>query len=265
MNKLKKAIANLDSYLGKDSSGLSRLKAVSLCAAEIRKDAAAARDEAESLRAECERLSRRVISLESSLSASSAESQRLASLVRQQALDLSRAADEAARLQKEINSHLQPTEIPEPDERDPGGKVNGSDLSPLVRDMPAFIRLFDSLRREMRVAPQGGGLTGGDPRCFSLEKLVGSYSDAEMLKLGKFVLCYSLVFGPVAILAEYRWKTAKTRGWVFSDNQMAKCFRWFCKNNVDMRDEDERARGGDPRIGRSQNIDFNSGRGVRYE
>jgi hypothetical protein len=267
MNKLKKAVSDLENYLGKDGEGIRLLTAISKHCVEIRKEAAECRQQSAEKDDRISSLVSAMQQSESTVAALRIAVQKEKDIATQKAYEIESLSSELKKAKSQIEKWAEPIEMPVRDEqrdRATGDKraLSEEKLPPLVQSMPKFMQVFDSLRMEMRYAPGAGFKKGGEARTYMLEDLVSSYSDSELLRLGKFVVCYCLSYGPCAFYAETTWKSTVVSGRAFSDSQLARIFRWFAKNNTDLRTDEEKLRGvkntGKRRLGSSLDIDKNS-------
>lgn len=249
MNKIKTAIADLQAYLNKDRHGVQLLAEVSKQTNAVRKELAAANEKLASQK-------NFVVSLQEQIATLQAESADMKRQLQIRDAEIQQKTLEAKQQQAALNEATAALDkifpATEPLERDVKAAARSgllrakseTELPVLLQNTKKYAQVFDSLRREVRVCPKffSNGDTK-DIRRVHLEDLVNDYSDAELLKLGKFVVCFALMFDNLVVSPTARWRDTVVMGKTFSDSQLRKLSVWFGSLNVDMRDDDERARG----------------------
>lgn len=249
MNKIKTAIADLHAYLNKDRHGVQLLAEVSKHTNAVRKELAAANEKLASQK-------NFVVSLQEQIATLQAESADMKRQLQIRDAEIQQKTLEAKQQQAALNEATAALDkifpATEPLERDVKAAAGSgllraqseTELPVLLQRTKKFAQVFDSLRREVHVCPKF--FSHGDMKHIKrvhLEDLVNDYSDAELLKLGKFVVCFTLMFDNLVVSPTARWRDTVVLGKTFSDSQLRKITVWFGSLNADMRDDSERAKG----------------------
>ena len=195
MNKLKKAIHELRSYLGRDTRGLELLAAVEIVANDVRKQASAAQSSAaDAVEAKDKALSR-LRATEITLTDITSRLQKSEAQVAQLAGDVRHWRSEAASATGELN-RIFGTE---------GGTIEQSNLL----DFNALARQMKAVRKWKWFCPKAesgeifsvGMQVSTKKTKFHLETLISNLSNEQLLALGRFVAVMALMGVPCWIEA----------------------------------------------------------------
>jgi hypothetical protein len=273
MHRIKKAINDLENYLGRDTQGLKLLAKVAELANELRKEASTATEAADT---DKKRAAERLTELRSVAAARDQlqhESTRLEAKIRQHARDLAAAQSQLQEseqaLEELLDEVVPPFAVPEYDTR-PASSAEameekfGGDFPEFLKDIAGYTSLLNGVRREMRVAPrclgvknakqilegvddigdkyrQGGhrnrtsehGTPCEGPMAsvvYELTDIISNFSGHELMKLGRFVACITLLGPPVQILTRTPLRAVYKGGNRLSHEVSGKFLSWFRSN-----------------------------------
>jgi len=234
MNKTKKKIAALQSYLGRDQQGLALLKAISNSANETRKELASSIDD-------LDEKNRMLSSAINSRDAEFAEKAQIAEQLQSANSEIKRLSQANRRLhtrcdelQTLVDRYEEDVEPPVRDVRLERTINSGARNSERVIDVSEFTRMFNVMKKEIKFAPKPIKIKGR--LTYELFDIIDDFSFCELAKLGRFVAVVALTqmypddrVPPVS--TEFTLKENAAWGKVLSDKALAKFVHWF-KNNI---------------------------------
>ena len=206
MNKIKEAIANLRSYLGRDQEGIRHLDEVTKLANEMRKKIASLNENIASAIFSKETAQRSAIESGREAAAWKKDLEREQQIRRRTEIDLAAKRNEITQLQSKLKQ-LEPDDLPPlPDEL-----ACPKSESPLLRDPRALTDMFNTLRRGMRICPRPIGNVKDTSNIYTYEltDIISSYNADDLLRLGRFVATIALMNFPAVVVAQENFTTSR--------------------------------------------------------
>ncbi len=245
MHRVKKAIANLRHYLGRDTHGIALLGEVSTIADALRKDVAALKDSVEKAEQE------KAVAVAAAVTASSEIDTLTAALARESALREQREHTvraleaETAKLREQLN----PSDDDETEQDAP--------TEMLSVNKRGFIAAFKALRRQMRTAPVPIGRVEPTKKSwrpsrhldykhpyaypvYQMSDILKGYTTADFQKLGLFVGCLTVMNMSCILAADsaHTFCDGRTNDEIDLDPLLTKFMRWYRTNiKWDLADE----------------------------
>jgi hypothetical protein len=249
MNRFKKAVSELRDHLGKDQTSITKLAAVETIGNTTRKELAAEKEKHEQAQ-------RVAVARQEATVTAETEIRRL-----QQELDREKSRkSQAARELVVANKKIEALELklkPPPIKRLTLAEVEAANkelkqlhelASPLLKNFGPVAKTIDDLRRSMRRAPKAdcGVMAtevlrrrGLNLDVFNIDDIISDLSDDELLKLGRFVVCTTLMAHPCVVTSDLSFLEAHNLGAInVSLSSVRKYYKWY-KPNVSTREFNE--------------------------
>lgn len=204
MNKLKLALQELRSYLGRDQEGLRKLDAVTRLSNDLRKQVSSQTEQEQETLAYTQQLRREAQEKYDAIQTTRDELQHTHHQLAQTRRELAQALKTISSLTQQLEQlQLPPVTV------DPDYKGSPTAECELLKDPRLLADLVDDLRRDFRVCPPGRQ-SDKDKRLtdFELLDVIQSFSPDQLIKLGRLVAVLAIMGYPVILHSSENYQTA---------------------------------------------------------